>query len=311
MRKRKTKRYILAVAVVVLMVLSFLTGVLASDIMFTIGDDTPRSVFNIAMAHPGLRPFTLTADGGSAFAALSGLRLNSDASAVVKDEEGHWHQTISVDLFRAEYTNGSGEVIIKSDNGDKVVAPGAKNSYYFDIMNTGDVPIYYTMEAHAFAKFTMGDEEHHIPIKVKMYNANGIYLVGTENSYADISELVNISNNGGISLDRYSRYTLDWEWPFEGNDDFDTMLGNLVADMDGGGIEDGSLTVESGVLEVSVEMEVTAVEDPNASGGAAQTSDNITVAILMMICVFAIFVLVVLLGIYSRDDDDFADAEQS
>jgi hypothetical protein len=47
----------------------------------------------------------------------------------------------------------------------------------------------------------------------------------------DIMKLNDVKEKSALGVGRYAIYTLEWEWPFERDEDaFDTMLGNLATE---------------------------------------------------------------------------------
>lgn len=146
----------------------------------------------------------------------------------VEDENTVWEGQTNVEIFRVSYENGEGQVTIQSGKGDKIIAPGTENEYTFTLKNTGDVGLDYTLKMEAY----FSDGEKMIPVQARVVDYQGNYLLGSENSYADVLELNNVSEKGSISAGYVAPYTLQWQWPFEGDDEYDTWLGNLAAEED-------------------------------------------------------------------------------
>ena len=181
----------------------------------------------------------------------------------VEDENTVWEGQTDVEIFRVSYENGAGQITVQSGKGDKVIAPGTENEYAFTLHNTGDVPLDYTLEMEAY----FSDGEKMIPVVARVVDYNGKYLVGSADSFADVLELNSVREQGSLSAGYIAPYTLQWQWPFEGDDDYDTWLGNLAAE------EDITLTI---VIRTSAEY-------GGEGGKPPQTGDqDILIAALVM-----------------------------
>lgn len=196
-----------------------------------------------------------------------------------------YHKEIQV--FHAEYDE-NGEVTVKSANGDKVVAPGTENQYDLYVKNTGDVPIRYTLEAQSFLTVNIGGEEVQVPVDASFSTPKNSYILGDEDGLEHLSGLDGVTDNGGLSSKHQAKYTLTWSWPYGGDDEFDTLLGNLAA-------EDEELTVK-------VAFNVTAYYDPNAAGGTPMTGDNLGLWVALF--VVSAFGMIILLFLRKNGNDE-------
>ena len=151
----------------------------------------------------------------------------------VSDENKVWVANTNVEIFKVSYTNGEGTVTVDG-GGEKVIAPGTENKYAFTLQNDSDISLKYTLETEAY----FSNSEIQIPVKVRLSNSTNGYLLGNNESLVDVLEL-NSVNQADLELgaQRYTTYTLDWQWAFDGDDELDTMLGNLSDE------EDVSLTI--------------------------------------------------------------------
>lgn len=146
----------------------------------------------------------------------------------VTDDNTIWKGDTQVEIFRVSYKNGQGQVTVKSSRGDKVIAPGTENSYNFALENTADGPLKYDISMKAY----FSSEEYKIPVEAKVTRGmSKKYLLGSEDTYADVLELNAVSDSGTLRKGYVMPYTLSWQWPFEGDDAYDTMLGNLEEDL--------------------------------------------------------------------------------
>lgn len=145
------------------------------------------------------------------------------------DDNTIWNTETKVEIFRVAYVNGEQVVTVNSDDGEKVIAPGTENSYTFKLKNTGNVALDYTVEVEAYVT----PAEISIPIPGRICRYDGEWVVGDNENYESVSVLNTAKDAGILGAGKYTYYTLDWLWPFEsGNDEFDTMLGDLATDED-------------------------------------------------------------------------------
>ncbi len=208
----------------------------------------------------------------------------------VTDSEGSWTQDTAVTIFKASYNNESGEMTVNSESGAKLIAPGTSNRYNFYVNNTGNVPIEYLMTAEAIINAKANGKSYTIPMEARFYNQDGQYLIGSENNWSDMNDMNDIADQKELSVDHYNKYTLEWRWPFEGDDEFDTLLGNLAA--------------EGNELEVIVNLKVTATADTDAAGGIPKTGDTKNVAWWTGVSVCSAFLIVLILFGRRKDEDE-------
>lgn len=198
-----------------------------------------------------------------------------------------YHKEIQV--FCAEYDN-DGKITVKSDYGNQVVAPGTENSYDLYVRNVGNVPISYVLEAQSRITVDVNGKQTEIPIKANFIDPNNNYLLGKENETDSLAKLDGVKDSSGLSPQHQAKYTLYWSWPFDGDDEFDTLLGNLAA--------------EGEELTVKVAFSVTASYDPNAEGGALMTGDSSNIGLLAALFVISAFTLIILLFWRKREQDE-------
>lgn len=206
---------------------------------------------------------------------------------LIGGKSGVYHKEIQI--FSTEYDE-KGEITVKSDAGDKVVAPGTENSYDLYVRNVGDVPISYVLEAQSFLTVNMDGKETELPIEASFSNPKNNYLLGSEEGLEHLSGLDGVTDNRGLSPERQAKYTLTWGWPFDGDDEFDTLLGNLAA--------------EGEDLTVKVAFNVTAAYDPDAEGGSPITGDTSIVGLWVALFVVSTFILIILLFRRKSEQDE-------
>ena len=198
-----------------------------------------------------------------------------------------YHKEIQV--FYAEYGK-DGEITVKSDFGDKVVAPGTENSYNLYVRNVGKVPISYILEAESRITVDVNGQQTEIPIEASFYTPRSSYLLGGEESLENLGKLDGVKDSSGLSPDHQAKYTLCWSWPFDGDDEFDTLLGNLAA--------------EGEELTVKVAFNVTAAYDPNAGGGSPITGGSSNIGLWVALFVISTFTLIIQLFLRKREQDE-------
>lgn len=161
-------------------------------------------------------------------------------SRVVGYTKAEYYNTVALDdpiiqreleIFRLTYDNASGETTVKGVEGsaDKLIAPGTTNLFEFTLHNPLDYSIDYIMTMEARVEGT----ELRLPVKARVWDYTNRYLLGSPDEMPDVLELNTVEDTGELGPDRYAPYTIEWEWPFEwGDDEYDTMLGNLAVDRD-------------------------------------------------------------------------------
>lgn len=195
----------------------------------------------------------------------------------VYDENTVWQGNTNVEIFRFTYEGCENKVTVAGSDEDKLIAPGTQNTYSFTIKNTGNVSLDYTMTMRAYVTGT----DLTIPVTARVIGHDGSYLLGSADEYVDVLRLSEVDKKGTLAAERYSNYTLEWMWPFEGDDEYDTMLGNLATEGD---------------LTLTVEIETTAqfAEDPEDPGeNPPQTGDDM--AFTICLAVIAIVVMLILI----------------
>ena len=210
------------------------------------------------------------------------------------DDNTVWSTNTQVEIFRISYLNGEQIITVNSDNSDKIIAPGTENSYTFKLKNTGDVALDYTVEVDAY--FTPADIE--IPITGRLNRYDGKWVAGGKDEYAKVPALDAAEDNGTLGAGKYTYYTLDWMWPFEsGNDELDTMLGNLAAGQD---------------LIFTIVIKTTATESDNPYDDSGitppKTGDNLNLALWLTLAV-GTFVMTLFLIFFQNKEKRRYDAE--
>lgn len=229
----------------------------------------------------------------------TGQAASAKPGLVVYDDKVQWKNTTEVDLFDVSYANDAGEITVKSDSGDKVIAPGTANDYDFTLKNTGNISLDYVLSLNSL--FAL--QEWELPIQVRLRSGSR-WITGGENEWVPASGLKSVVEKGTLEVNQYKTYTLQWRWPFEMgaaeelalNDLNDTVLGNCA---DG---EDVNFR-----LTITVQTEVTPgaaiVEENNRpliewvqNKLMPKTGDDTDIVRYVVLLAAAAVVLVLLLG---------------
>lgn len=197
----------------------------------------------------------------------------------ITDDNAVWVGETDLEIFRLSYENENGEVTVHSSGADKILAPGTGNTYRFTLRNSGDVPLDYQMKMEAY--FSHGDKK--IPVSVSLMDHQGNYLVGAKEEMVDVLDLNGVNVIGQLTAGYDAPYTLSWQWPFDGDDEYDTLLGNMAVD------EDISLTIA---------IHTVAQYIPGGSGGVppqtGDTTDLVLPVILLLTSMAGVLLLLLL-----------------
>ena len=199
----------------------------------------------------------------------------------VWDPNTVWSGETDVEIFSIRYDNESGETTVRSQDGTKVLAPGTGSTYEFALENTGNVSLDYTLEMEAW----FSDAEYPIPVVASVVGHEGEYLLGSAEEMVDVLRLEEVRQSGTVAAGNIMPFSLNWEWPFELDDEYDTMLGNMAVE------EDLTLTV---VIKTTASYSA----DPDEPGGSPpQTGDTAQIELyaIMMVAYLAGVLLILLL----------------
>ena len=194
-----------------------------------------------------------------------------------------WGVEVTMDAdpaFANEYENTTNGITVKSDNGDKVVAPGTSSSEVagglkFAITGTPEVAVDITIDFNwtkdvylramnglrdwtqatteeggvkSYATFNLADNYYPVVFTLKQTKAAGatVDVELAKGNLATIKAFLDAYSAGPDSIyapntDLGAEFELTWEWAFGTNDKADTYLGNLMA-----GMNPNSLTVATG-----------------------------------------------------------------
>lgn len=290
MKKRKIGLSVVVVTLALLVAVSF---VAISHLLIKIGTANPSANIDISALVSGDNDSSKTESAVSESVNQETEEPNPEAEEpnpeveLIGGKGEIYHKEIQV--FCAEYDN-DGKITVKSDYGNQVVAPGTENSYDLYVRNVGKVPISYVLEAQSHITVDVNGKQTEIPIKANFIDPNNNYLLGKKNEADSLAKLDGVKDSSGLSPQHQAKYTLYWSWPFDGDDEFDTLLGNLAA--------------EGEELTVKVAFSVTASYDPNAEGGALMTGDSSNIGLLAALFVISAFTLIILLFWRKREQNE-------
>ena len=206
---------------------------------------------------------------------------NANAGFQVSDDQQIWSTDTSIDLFHIRYTNGSGEISVQGENGDKIVAPGTDGNYTFSLKNTGSKEAEYKVWIEA----STNSGNIVFPVLTKMKNTDG-WLLGSDDAWENAEDLNGVSVQGQMAAGKSEEYTIYWQWPFEQEeDDRDTALGNL---------NDGQELTYTVTIHTQATMDTDSGAADRSQGTSinpVKTGDNTTVTrwILILMAAAAVF----------------------
>jgi hypothetical protein len=158
--------------------------------------------------------------------------VGKNPSVDFEDGDGKWLAGRNTNIFHAEYKNGEGKSTVVSQDGTKLIAPGVQTSYKFTMQNTGNMAVVYQTDLSFTLK--IGDEvqeNYYFPLKVKLLNDRGEYVIGDETEWVNVQDATLYSYPGLLGANSYENFEFLLNWEFEGgNDELDTLYGDLSAE---------------------------------------------------------------------------------
>lgn len=288
LRKRKNSTFLAVVALTLCVALSaaFLFSRLADYSAWRTQQYIPLTVSNGVTQVTTLQK--QARNSGPMVHTLSSVVKLDDTKPAEAQEEKVWLTMTELELFKASYENDKGEITVQSANGEDIIAPGTSNSYTFSLQNTGDTGLDYTIEVEAYFAIEGGDQG--VPVQLRLSDYNGNYLIGGPNSFEDLSDVNTASGNGSVSAGYIVPYTIEWQWPFEGNDALDTHLGSIM--------------IETGA-SVSFVMEIRTIAEQGGGGGLPSTGDADSVLVAgAVLAVSFVSLVFMLIPKRKREEDD-------
>lgn len=238
------------VLVIVLLLITMTSVVILCDRLGLFSGSNPSTVVSIASS-------SLTSNETPSTSSVRTTKTeivdNTVNLFVARDDVTIWKTETEIDLFKSDYSDPSDAKITVVGNGDKLIAPGTEYEYDFYVENNSNYAVDYTLTGEAY----LSDNAYSVPVEIKLVDHDGVFFMGTETSWTPVYSLNALNASRTLGANCYTKYTLQWEWPFERGDEFDvydTMLGDTAVE------EDLVLTVK---LMTSAELNT----NPNAQGG--------------------------------------------
>ena len=160
-----------------------------------------------------------------------GFRLSDYANRDNREVLLKSNMDAELDIFSVTYKNSDGEIVIEGAEGEKVIAPGAWVDYSVYLRNKDTIAIDYTFISQVEVINNSEHPELELPLVYRILDDNLDYLVGDPKTWVDRTALDGLSSNGTLLPNESAEYTFQWKWPFEGDDEFDTFLGNSEEDI--------------------------------------------------------------------------------
>lgn len=201
-------------------------------------------------------------------------------------------------IFKAQYENATGQTTVKSLTGDNIIAPGTENEYKMRIINTGNVAVDYSIDIGSIFTYS---ESYVSPLEVRLIDARGKYLIGSESTWIRVEDLIGVTDIGTLGRNSYTYYTLQWRWPFErGDDEADVMQNDVLDSIIANAT--ANVNIEVG-LEVNVYAELN--PDPDSPGGVEmpETGDSGFFFIWFLVAGIALLLLIILPFIKKNSDN--------
>lgn len=174
-----------------------------------------------------------SSDAGSAASPRYTTGTTSYIAAQASERQGEqqmyddilaWNSETQVDLFKDSYDG-----TVKSDDEEKVIAPGTSNFYNFTLKNNVDFPLDYSISLEVGTY--LGEQDHYasIPLEWRLLAGDKTVL----SDWKGYNERTQILKQGTLEVRHQDNYTVEWRWGFEkgeGMDKADTDMGNIAVD---------------------------------------------------------------------------------
>lgn len=199
----------------------------------------------------------------------------------VLDDGQTWSSETHVDLFRESYND-----TVKSENGEKVIAPGTTNSYHFTVKNNGNIPMSYSISLKVDTHLGEDETYSELPLEWRLLSDDGAVVT----DWKGYNERTETLKRDFLKVRNQDKYTIEWRWTFEGGGDMDaadTHMGNIAVNQD--------LGVDAAIY---VYAEQCGGVDENLPG--PQTGDSSHTGLYIALAVLSVLGFVVLFVIRRR-----------
>lgn len=243
-------------------------------------------------------------------------------SYTVLQEKGSrkvWNSQTDLGILRISYKNGERYITAAGETNAKIIAPGTVKEYTFQMQNTEDVSMDYSMTAEARILPLSTD----VPLQIRVKRADGKYLIGGADDWVPLKSIDAVKGKATLDVGKLDNYTLQWRWPFEsGNDAHDTALGNEAKTQE----ITMSITIKTIATPTPAQGENSESTKQNNSGNSikleesynpmhpsqdsdpSQTGDT-GFAPYVVVALIALFVIVLLIVVRRIKDEEGADSE--
>lgn len=212
------------------------------------------------------------------------ISIGDDSQKVSSDDEDAPLEaelviTKDATIFSTKYDDG--RVTVLSNDDQKVIAPGTKRGYKFTLHNSKNASLDYIV--YVTAKVEGLDNPRMLPVVARL-RGPGKWVTGNYGHYIPVLDLNNIVDQGVLAGGNTATYVFGWQWPFEGNDELDTMLGNMA-------LEDPI------TLKINIRVYAWNDEIPDKPGGEVPpTGDDFNIGFWMAAMVISLFAFVAVLA---------------
>ena len=154
-------------------------------------------------------------------AVILGIRIADYAQQDKREVALKVDDSVEMNIFSIFYTSANGEVTVQSANGDKVVAPGTKFDQVIRVRNADEYAINFALEPKV-----VFSTRYQIPLQVRMKTADGEYILGSAEEWVSLQDLRSLEYTGTLQKAGAAEFIFEWMWPYEGDDNYDTIIGN-------------------------------------------------------------------------------------
>lgn len=244
----------------------------------------------ISLIPPHLDDFNDESTDGNNSSSNGSATVYTPSLEVDDHDNITWGAKTEITLFSVSYENDQKEIFIESSNlNDKIVAPGSDRMYMFKLKNTGDVALDYNLKIDAYVT----PKEYQIPLQSSIRRYDGKYILGDKENTKDMIALDKAFDISTVGAGRYVYYVFEWEWPFEGDDEFDTYLGNETIQQN-----------ISCTIEISTEATISVNPDDTTGIRSPYTGDTTNVALWMLMLMGSALLLFILFYARREKEDE-------
>ena len=206
------------------------------------------------------------------------------------DDETLWDLDTSITIFKYHEVDENGNIVVESIDGENVIAPGMEGDYVFEVRNLGKFAV--DINVTVYAELTVnGEKFDNTPIEIQFTDYLG---ESNNNGWHKVSDLSDHHDSLTIGKKSYVYYTLDWRWLFDGDNELDTILGDLSVNND----------VE---FTINIVASATRSADKNSEGGLPLNQNIVEPGLLDIrpfiafnVIIFLIIVILLICADYKR-----------